>query len=411
MDPGLKILLLVMVIILTVRCVEEYRPSLDETDKLLVVNGSFILGEEQQTIFVSRSTSVYTPLFVPVENCNVYVSDDQNNMFQFVEDIPGKYITHILPGQLEIGTKLKLTIETPDRQVYESGFEEIYDSPSIDSLYFAQETNTSDPMHKNENGIRMNLDVIADEESTGFYRWKLHETWEQHASQTRIEKELVGVQDTFGITWKWDSIDELYVRDKAIPYPDFKYFTTPDTIHICYLDSEVEEYFFSSTTDVLPGSRKRVPLHFIPNGPKISYRYSCLVNQYSLSENAYTYWQTKVTEIKESGGLYYTQPSQNLSNIININDDQETVIGYFWVSAVKQKRVFYDGPYVGRPGCATEQFFLGEFFEMDPDSAFGKFRRKDSTYIPVYVTDGNTGTPACFDCRFSGGTLDPPDFW
>ena len=402
-DPGLLVALLVSLVFITVRCVEEYKPELEESDRLLVVNGSIILGDEEQTVMVSRSTSVNNPIFVPVENCNVFVTDDQNRIFQFIEDIPGKYITWIDPALLEIGSKLKLTVETPDGKVYESSSEEIYESPPIDSIYFEQETGN--------NGVRVNLDVISDDEYTGYYRWKVHETWEQRSSQPRIEQILVGVLDSFITTYKWDSITWEMVRDRAIPLPDYEYLNQPDTFQICYLNAEVEEYFFSNTSEIRPGLKRRVPLQIIPNAEKISYRYSCLVSQYSLSEKAYTYWQTKVNEINESGGLYYTQPSQNLSNIRNINNDRETVIGYFWVSARTEKRVFYDGPYLGRTGCYMTQFFLEDFYEQDPDSAFGKFRKKEFTYDPVYITNGNTGRPACFDCRFSGGTLEPPDFW
>jgi hypothetical protein len=404
--------MVISVIIITTQCVEEYNPNLSTKDDLLVVNGSIIRGNEQQTIDVSRSTSVNNPVFIAVEDCHVFVTDDRDNIFQFVEELPGRYNAKIDLGYLEIGAKFKLTIETPNKQVYESGYEEIYDSPSIDSLYFFPETNYSENLHSNENGIRLNVDMYAKEEFIGNYRWKIHETWETRSSNTKIDKMLVGVKDTFITTYKYDSLNLEYVRDKAIPIPEFNYFNKPDTFYICFLDSEVEEVFFSSTSNIVNNSRKRVPLHFIPNGPKLSTRYSCLVSQYSLSEGAHNYWQNKVTEIKESGGLYYTQPSQNLSNIININNDQETVLGYFWVSAFKQKRVFFEGPYLGKEGfCTSKQFNIEDFYEQDPDSTFGIFRRIDSTYFPVYVINGNTSQPGCFDCRFSGGTLNRPDFW
>ncbi|MDX2429852.1 MAG: DUF4249 domain-containing protein, partial [Bacteroides sp.] len=344
---GLLALLVISVTILTTQCVEEYNANLSTEDNLLVVNGSIIRGDEQQTIVLSRSTSVQHPAFIAVEDCHVFVSDDRGNIFQFEEEAPGRYLANIELAYLEIGAKFKLSIETPDKKVYESAYEEMYDSPSIDSLYFVHESSYSDNTQSNENGIRLNVDVYAKEEFAGYYRWKIHETWESRSSNTKIDKMLVGVQDTFITIYRFDSVNYAYVPDYAIPIPDFVYFNQPDTFYICFLDSEVEEAFFSSTSNIVTDSRKRVPLHFIPNGPKLSTRYSCMVSQYSLSEGAHNYWQTKVTEVKESGGLYTTQPSQNLSNIKNINNDQETVLGYFWVSAFKQKRVFFEGPYLG----------------------------------------------------------------
>lgn len=410
--PGLMTLLVIPVLIITTRCVEEYNPNISNNDNLLVVNGSIIRGIEQQTITVSRSTSVNNPAFNAVEDCNVFVTDDRNSIFQFEEDKPGRYNAKIDIAYLEIGAKFKLTVETPDNQVYESAYEEIYNSPSIDSLYFVQETNYSDQQYNNENGVRLNVDIYAKEEFTGYYRWKIHETWESRSSNSKIDKILVGVKDTFITTYRWDTLNSEWLRDKAIPIPEFEYFNKPDTFHICYLDSDIEEVFLSSASNIATNSRKRVPLHFIPNGPKISSRYSCLVNQYTLSEEAHNYWVNKIAEIKESGGMYYTQPSQNLSNIRSINNDQEPVLGYFWVSAFTQKRVFFEGPYLGIAGCASaERFDVEDFYEQDPKGKYGEFRRNDSTYFPVYIINDNTYPPYCFDCRFSGGTLNRPDFW
>jgi hypothetical protein len=118
----------------------------------------------------------------------------------------------------------------------------------------------------------------------------------------------------------------------------------------------------------------------------------------------------KEAEIEGSGGLYNSQPSQNLSNIKNINNEHEAVLGYFWVSEVKQKRVFFDGPYGDKTGfCNTDPFDIFDFYT--PTGRFGQFIVNDSMYSPVYVTNDRTSPPGCFDCRTSGGTLNRPDFW
>jgi len=411
LNQGLLALIVLSVIIITTQCIEEYNPDLSTKDNLLVVNGSIIRGHELQTIVLSRSTSVNNPGFIAVEDCNVLVTDDKNNIFHFEEATAGRYTAKIDSSYLNIGAKYRLSIETPEEQVYESAYEEIYDSPLIDSLYFVQETNYSDQAHLNGDGLRLNVDVYAKEEFMGNYRWEMHETFETRSSNTQIEKMLTGVrQDTFITIWKWDTKNSEWLRDYAIPFPVFEYFTKPDTFHVCYHDSEVEAVYYSNTSTIVTNTRKRLPLQFIPNGPKLSFRYSCLVSRYTLSEEAYNYWLIKKAEINESGGLYYTQPSQNLSNIKNINNEQETVLGYFWVSEVKQKRVFFDGPYVGETGfCQTESFDIFEFYA--PTGRFGQFIVNDTMYSPVYVTNDRTSPPGCYDCRFSGGTLNRPDFW
>jgi len=411
LNQGLLVLMGLAVIIIATQCVEEYKPDIAGKDNLLVVNGSIIRGDEEQTILISRSTSVNNPAFIEVGGCNVVVRDDRDNIFQFEEEIAGRYTVKIDSEYLEIGAKFKLIIETPDRQRYESAYEEIYDSPSIDSLYFIPESNYSDQAHMNGDGLRLNVDEYAKEEFMGNYRWKMHETFETRSSNTQIEKILTGVrQDTFITVWKWDTRNSEWLRDYAIPFPVFEYFTKPDTFHICYHDSEVEDIYLSNTSNIVINSKKRVPLQFIPNGPKLSSRYSCLVSRYTLSEEAYNYWLIKEKEIRGSGGLYNSQPSQNLSNIKNINNEHEAVLGYFWVAEVKRKRVFFDGPYEGKTGfCQTDPFDIFDFYT--PTGRFGQFMVNDSMYSPVYVTNDRTSPPGCYDCRTSGGTLNQPDFW
>lgn len=411
-NKALIALLGVSIVLLISQCIEGYHPDIPFKDDLLVVNGSIIRGIDQQSIVLSRSSSINSTEFNGLEGCDVYVTDDKNNIFFFEEENPGNYFAEIDSVYLATGAKFKLTIETPDNQIYESAYEEIYEGPPVDSLYFFHETVYSDFYGRDVNGARLNADIYADEENSGYYLWKIHENWETRSHNTRIEKMLVGVKEEFITTYRFDSLLWMLVPDKAIPIPEFVYFNDPDTFRVCYHEADLDETFFSSTSNISENSSKRVPLQFIPNGSRISYRYSCLVYQYSLSEGAYNYWQTKVTEIKESGGLYTSQPSQNLSNIKNINNDKEAVLGYFWVAAYKKKRVFYKGPYVGSATyCSSEPFDIENFYEMDPEGSFGTFRRIDSMYMPVYVTDNITSAPQCFDCRYSGGILTRPDFW
>ena len=246
---GLFALLGLSVIILITQCVVEYNPNISVNDNLLVVNGSIIRGNDHQTIVLTRSTSINSQVFNALENCNVFVTDDKNNIFWFEEESPGTYNAAIDSAYLKIGAKFKLSIETPGNQVYESDFEEIYDSPPIDSVYFINETVYSEEFMKDLNGIRLNVDVYANEENKEYYLYKIHEDWETRSSNTTIEKMLIGVKEEFITTYKYDSLNSEWVRDKAIPIPDFINFNDPDTFHICYLESAVDELYFSNTSN------------------------------------------------------------------------------------------------------------------------------------------------------------------
>ncbi len=102
LNQGLLALMVLSVVIIATQCVEEYNPDIAGKDNLLVVNGSIIRGDEQQTILVSRSTSVKNPAFIAVGGCNVVVTDDRDNIFQFEEEITGSYSVKIDLEYLEI---------------------------------------------------------------------------------------------------------------------------------------------------------------------------------------------------------------------------------------------------------------------------------------------------------------------
>ena len=100
---GYYALLVLSVIVFATQCVEEYNPNIPEKDQLLVVDGSILQGNEQQTIVITRSTSIHHPEFIAVEGCQVTVTDDRNNSFYFEEETPGKYHAIIDSAYLEIG--------------------------------------------------------------------------------------------------------------------------------------------------------------------------------------------------------------------------------------------------------------------------------------------------------------------
>ena len=177
---------------------------------------------------------------------------------------------------------------------------------------------------------------------------------------------------------------------------------------------------------------KQVPLHFVSgNDDKLRVRYSCLLSQYSLNEGAYNYWHNKKVEIQESGGIYFTQPNQTVSNMRNINNDQEKVLGYFWTSTVKQKRVFFDGPFIpgdGIPPCYADTFDFSAYYRQDV-TELGGFVLTNPADLPVYIeqridrhldsitlqfywdTVYLTTDKSCYDCRLQGGTINRPEYW
>ena len=93
---------------------------------------------------------------------------------------------------------------------------------------------------------------------------------------------------------------------------------------------------------------ERFPLNFISNQTdRLKVKYSMLVNQYSLNEDEYLYWEKLQNMSEQVGGLYDMIPSAIPSNVYCIDDPNEKVLGYFSVSASSSKRIFIKDHFAG----------------------------------------------------------------
>ncbi len=88
---------------------------------------------------------------------------------------------------------------------------------------------------------------------------------------------------------------------------------------------------------------KKAPLNFVSSETRrLHYRYSLLVRQMALSKKAFWYWDELAKNLQSKGNLFDTQPSLTPSNICNVNDEDELVIGYFSISGATEKRIFVE---------------------------------------------------------------------
>ncbi|MFC2129226.1 DUF4249 family protein, partial [Bacteroidota bacterium] len=230
---------------------------------------------------------------------------------------------------------------------------------------------------KDLDGIRFYLDLIGSESDSRYYRWGLTETWEYH------------------------SISHFDFIKLSFESPA-SYNTNPYEYYYCWRTEKIPGLYSSSTVNLTSNQKKKIPLnHVSGNSNRLIYKYSMLVEQYSLNEGAYNYWNRVKVEAEELGGLHTQQPGQVESNLVNMNDMDEVVLGYFWVAAKSTKRIFISHPtglYVSQP-CRLEPF------EYETASY--------PLYIAVFPFSGLelTSEPECLDCRILGGSNIEPSFW
>jgi hypothetical protein len=370
-------------VVLSTGCIEPFEPTIEETDEVMVIDGRITDSQGIQTISISRSSPYNNPQFQPVSGCVVRVEDDAGNGITFLENASGIYQSDLEPDFLAVGKAYKLQVFTPNDEVYESEFDTLLACAPIDHLSYKLEIQGTSNPDISYYGIRFYADIKGSPEESRNYLWTFEETWEYISY--------------YNIQYIWDGSE---FQDYTPQLYGFK---------ICYLTDRLENFQVGSSSMMGSNEIRQQPLHFVSNHtPRLQEQYSLLVAQHSLSYGAYLYWDKMIAQSVDAGGLFETQPSKTTGNISNINHPEEKVLGYFFVSQVKEKRITlsedFEFPIVGFD-CPLDTANSLEDFGMN------------YPYIMYSLSIMGRGPPyaysykECHDCTYRGGVTTKPEYW
>jgi len=375
--------IVILFLVLCDGCIEPFEPEIEEENEVLVIDGKITDSEGIQTIIVSRSSPYNSPRFQPVSGCVVRVEDDSGDGITFPENEDGVYQTYLEPGFMTVGKAYKLLIFTPDEHSYESDYDSLLSCAPINSLNYKVEVQGTSNPQVNYYGIRFYADTKGSPEDSRNYMWTFEETWEYIAYHP--------------IQYIWDG---RVLHDYTPFLHGFK---------ICYLTSRLENFQVGSSNLMGTNEIRQQPLHFVSNQtPRLQDKYSLLVNQHSLSHEAFQYWEKISAQSGDTGGLFETQPSSSRGNIYNVNDPDERVLGYFFASQVQEKRI-----------SVSEDFeFPIALFDCPLDTASSpEDFAFDYPYFMYSLSPMGRGSPygfsnqECHDCTYRGGVTTKPEYW
>ena len=331
------------------------RINLDESlsgAPLLVVDGVITNADEPYTVKLSyTSSSLKSYEGDALSGAAVYITDEEGNRADLTETntFDGEYKTDPSLFRGEIGKTYQLHIISPDGKTYVSLPETMPEVAILDSVYFELESRpyeTSLGTLLDEWGLQFYLNTGSGENKPAYYRWSWRETYEFTAP-----------------------------------------LTTPMQLNVpvCYQSgTRVRDLNIASTQGLSRDRIARRKINFVEkSGRKLQRRYSLLVQQYSLSERAYTFWENVQEQQENAGSVFAPPPSPIPGNMSRVDDDRELVLGYFQVSAVTENRVFVTRSEVpagpgGAPG-GSDGCIEGE--EPPPDYCY------DCTLLPGTTTE------------------------
>ncbi len=373
---------IILLLICFTGCIEPFQPDIEEQSGVLVIDGRITDIPGMQTVTISRSVTYHHPEFKPVSGCVVWVEDGEGEGIYYNEASGGVYRADPPQGIVETGKAFKIKVSTPDGKTYESEYDTLLPCADLKDLYYQEEVQgTSDP-DVNFYGVRFYADVEGGETASSYFLWNFEETWE-YLSEYPIQYILYA--DRFE-----DHTPELH---------GYK---------ICYLTELLSEFRVGSTSMLERNELRGEPLYFVSNQtPRLRNTYSLLVIQHSLSGGAYEYWERMGARESETGGLFETQPSATRGNIFSVNDPEEKVLGYFFASQVKQKRVTISEQFqfpIAEFDCPLDTVRSLEYFDADYPILF--FSLSIFGRGPPY----GYSLRECFDCRYRGGVTTRPEF-
>ena len=354
----------------------------------LVIEGRILSGEES-LLYLSKTAPVYSEVPASiVRNAEVTIIGKDG----YKSDI-AKYDTinecyFINTGILQETTSYAFNIEL-DGETYQSSFMPLLSSPTIDEVTYKE----------NEDGISIHLSTYAEKEESSYYMWTYEEDWEFHADFDFMRLDGVSIYN-----------NELYPLEK----PDV------NPYYYCWKHNRSSMINIYRTDNLKENTVKDFELLRIPTDDiRISYIYSILVKQCSITPEAYNYYKTLESYTENGGGLFPAMPGELRGNVSCISNPDIKVRGYVLASNVTTKRLFIY--------ASDFEKIIPEYqncvMSLPPVPLYSgwTFSWEDRIRINGYVastpygkidTNSRLYSKECVDCRtVEGSTKKRPDFW
>jgi hypothetical protein len=371
--------------ILFIGCREEFIIDFGDNEKVLVVDGSITNETGPYTINLSLSSRVANSAIEPYTGCAVRIIDSNGNNELLIEKKPGKYITDVNGIRGEVGMSYKLSVVSSSGKEYETNFQEMQEPVDIDSLYALFENKEIVNDSEGLNGYQFYLNTKESSQKENYFLWQITESYEYS-----VDFDLYAIRDYLGF--------KIVLQDTSALF---------DQTATCWEIENVNTIFTGETSSLTEPLISQQKLNFVgTNSRRLSIRYTANVEQYSITEDAYLFWNKIEAQISEENPLYASQPINIEGNLYNLKNSEETTFGYFTVASVKEKRIF-----VNRPLNANFNFEVC-FVNIDPVT-MDELTDENGVVHYVLNQDGIMGSvkKSCFDCRNLGGELTKPIFW
>ncbi|TDN78555.1 uncharacterized protein DUF4249 [Salegentibacter sp. 24] len=377
-SKNIKVIGLLIFTLSIMACVEEIPLEPEGFEEAIVIEGMVTNELKKHEIKLSRAFEIDSSGPNPLSGAEVKVIG--NNEYVFEEKEPGIYISRdSFAAQPGINYQLKIFIED---EKYQSEPMQLPGTSGIAQI----EANRID--YQGENGIAITLNNQTSSGEANYYKYEYSETFKFNSRYYKTR-------------------DLILIDGRIVEVPKIK------EEYTCYRTEESQQIILANTNSLSENNVNNLLLTFIANDePKLALRYSIFVEQYVISRGAYNYYAI-LEELSDTDNVFsQSQPGFFAGNIENVNNPDEKIIGFFDISSVSKKRIFFnyddffDSPHP-RP------YFASYCPIENPNSQRLKELLQNGA-VKWFTTDPILGFKVvpvnCVDCTVFG-TNEVPEFW
>lgn len=376
-----RLINIILVFFLVIGCREPFDIELDQSDlSVLVIEGYVEVAGKESVINLSRTTPLGQGLSsLPETGAIVSLENENTQRWVFSEVSPGHYS---FSSHFDVNDRYKLTIRTRNGKEYSSELMKAYISPEIQEIGY----------NRDEGGISVYATTQGSDENN-YFIWDYEETWNFRP----------GIISSF-----------IYNPER-----DLVLFRTPEQkTDLCWRSVP--------STDIVMEYSRRFSNNFIfqkeiqriPNlSEKLGLRYSILVRQRVVDREAYSFWEIMKKNSDDLSGIFSPLPSILKSNVANVRDPSESVIGFISMGSSTEKRF-----YISNSEIRPWRIFIPDYADctysrdtIPPHLYRGTFG--GGGIVPVEaITQGLTvfgytgNLTRCTDCTLRG-TKEKPEYW
>ena len=361
------------------------------TGEALVVDATITSELIPQVVILREAVSLDESEPTFVSGASVWIEDSSGSRYDFQENEAGRYVSD-QAFAVESGRLYTLHIITDDKE-YVSTAEQVPTPTQIDEI-FGQYVNTpSSETDGIEEGIQFFVNASPTDPSSDVFNLRLE------------------YEEDYIITVPYAS-PYVYSVETGIQPREF-------SIQTCYSNTTSTDLVIGSTSGQTQNIIQDLPVHFVsPEDPDLRLRYALLVKQYSITPAAYRYYQDLKENNESGGGFADRQKGSIIGNIVNTNDAEEIVLGYFEVAHYTEQRAFFEPTIWSEEGFLPDAFFRSCEYSIAADTVLTDDLQNDlvnlgTRNIHAMSTSGEFTIlvpEACSDCRLYGN-LEQPAFW